>query len=298
MHYMAPVVLVTGASSGLGLAIARQLMQRDYRLVLTARSSSLPRFARAGIRESEKVRLRALDVINPEQRRRVVEETDRDWGGVDVLINNAGVSYRSVVEHVTDADRLAQMEVNFRAPMELTRLVLPRMRKKCGGRVLNISSVGGMMAMPTMSAYSASKFALEGATESLWYEVKPWGIKVALIEPGFINSDGFEHVRFTQLSQEAHDTLNSAYYWHYHHMEGFIGKVMRRVRATPESVARTVVKTIERRSPPLRVAGTFDARVFSIMRRILPRRLYHFILYRSLPNVRTWGPNRPKLPEG
>ena len=182
--------------------------------------------------------------------------------------------------------------------MELTRLVLPRMRKKCGGRVLNISSVGGMMAMPTMSAYSASKFALEGATESLWYEVKPWGIKVALIEPGFINSDGFEHVRFTQLSQEAHDTLNSAYYWHYHHMEGFIGKVMRRVRATPESVARTVVKTIERRSPPLRVAGTFDARVFSIMRRILPRRLYHFILYRSLPNVRTWGPNRPKLPEG
>lgn len=297
MRAMQPVVLVTGASSGLGLAIARSLLARNYRLVLTARESSLPRFAKAGIHESERVRLRALDVINAEHRKAVIKETDDDWGGVDVLINNAGVSYRSVVEHVTDADRLAQMEINFRAPMELTRLVLPRMRKKCGGRVINISSVGGMMAMPTMSVYSASKFALEGASEALWYEVRPWGIHVSLVEPGFINSDGFEHVRFTELSQEGHDTLNSAYYWHYHHMEGFIGKVMRRVHATPESVARTVVHTIERKNPPLRVAGTFDARFFSLMRRVMPRRLYHWFLYLSLPNVNSWGPKRPKLPE-
>ncbi|MFZ5892639.1 MAG: SDR family NAD(P)-dependent oxidoreductase [Myxococcota bacterium] len=285
-----PVVLVTGASTGLGLAIARSLLERDYRLILTAREASLARFAQHGIRESERVWLRPLDVTQDAERKAVVREANSRWDGVDVLLNNAGISLRSVAEHVTEAERDLQMRVNFSAPMELTRLVLPRMRKKRQGRILNISSVGGMMAMPTMSVYSASKFALEGASEALWYEVRPFGIYVTLIQPGFINSDGFEKVRFTDKSQAAHDTISSAYHWHYHYMEGFIARVSRRVLATPESVARTVVRTIEQRRPPLRVPATFDARVFAFLRRVLPRGLYHWALYRSLPKVRSWGP--------
>ena len=89
------------------------------------------------------------------------------------------------------------MDVNFRSPMELTRLVLPGMRAKRAGRIITVSSVGGMMAMPTMAAYSASKFALEGAHEALWYEVRPWGIRVSLVQPGFVHSDGFQKVRYT-----------------------------------------------------------------------------------------------------
>ena len=92
--------------------------------------------------------------------------------------------YRAVLEHVSDAERVAQMDVNYLAPMDLIRLVLPRMREKHAGRILNVSSVGGMMAMPTMAVYSASKFALEGATEALYYEVRPWNIRVSLIQPG------------------------------------------------------------------------------------------------------------------
>ncbi|MGC4094798.1 MAG: SDR family NAD(P)-dependent oxidoreductase [Polyangiaceae bacterium] len=285
-----PVVLLTGASAGLGLAIARSLIARDYRLILTAREASLTRFAEFGIRESERLWLRPLDVTQDAQRKEVVREANATWGGVDVLLNNAGISLRSVAEHVTEADRTLQMTVNYAAPMELTRLVLPRMRKKRQGRILNISSVGGMMAMPTMSVYSASKFALEGASEALWYEVKPFGIHVSLIEPGFINSDGFEKVQFSDLGQTAHDTISSAYHWHYHYMEGFIARVARRVLATPDSVARTVVRTLEQKRPPLRVPATFDARMFTFLRRVLPRGFYHWILYRSLPNVREWGP--------
>jgi len=287
-----PVVLVTGASTGLGLAIARTLIAREYRVILTARESSLDRFAVQGIRESEQVWLRPLDVTQDSERKAVVREANARWGGVDVLLNNAGISLRSVAEHVTESERDMQMLVNYSAPMELTRLVLPRMRKKRQGRILNISSVGGMMAMPTMSVYSASKFALEGASEALWYEVRPFGIYVTLIQPGFINSDGFEKVRFTDMSQTAHDTISSAYYWHYHHMEGFIARVARRVLATPESVARTVVRTLEQKRPPLRVPATFDARVFSFLRRVMPRGFYHWILYRSLPQVSNWGPGR------
>ncbi len=121
-------------------------------------------------------------------------------GGVDVLINNAGVAYRSVVEHVSERERLQQMGINFRAPMELTRLVLPYMRSRRAGRIINVSSMGGMMAMPTMAVYSASKFALEGATESLYYEVKPWGEDYGASKPA---STGPRHSRRLPLRHAA-----------------------------------------------------------------------------------------------
>ena len=290
----APVVLLTGASVGLGLAVAQRLVADGReRLVLTARRASLPRFADAGITESPFVRLRALDVTSDGDRLPLLAEVERDWGGVDVLINNAGVSYRSVVEHVTDGERLAQMDVNFRSPMELARLILPSMRRKRAGRIITVSSVGGMMAMPTMAVYSASKFALEGGCEALWYEVRPWGIKVSLIEPGFIHSESFQNVRHTSLSAASVADDHEAYHAHYEHMAPFIARMMRWSRATPDSVARVIVRTMRRSSPPLRVLATGDAWVFAMLRRWLPRRLYHWLLYRSLPRVDTWGPHQP-----
>jgi NAD(P)-dependent dehydrogenase (short-subunit alcohol dehydrogenase family) len=282
-------VLVTGASTGLGLALARRLQDTDHRLILTARASSLARFADEGIVEGTRIHLRALDVTNAAQRHAVVEEADDRWGGVDILVNNAGVMYRAVLEHVADADRHAQMDVNYLGPMDLIRLVLPRMRERRAGRIINVSSVGGMMAMPTMASYSASKFALEGATEALFYEVRPWNIRVSMVQPGFIHSDAYANVRFTAESRHAQDDVHAAYHAHYEHMSPFIARLMHVSRATPERVAKTIVKTMERRRPPLRVPATMDAWVFAAMRRVLPRSLYHWILYRMLPDVRAWG---------
>lgn len=284
-------LLLTGASTGLGLAIARQLLAtRRFHLILTARARSLPRFAEAGIVESETLWLRALDVAVPEERQAVVAEIDAKLGGVDVLINNAGVAYRAVVEHFTEEARLDAMLINFRGPMDLIRLVLPGMRAKRMGRILNISSVGGMMAMPTMALYSASKFALEGATEALWYEVRPWNIKVSLIEPGFIHSDSFRKTRETMTSHEAIVDPGDPYHAHYEHMAGLIEKLMSLTRASPEAVARTIVRVLGRSNPPLRVPATWDAHAFSLLRRLLPRGLYHQVLYRLLPRIDVWGP--------
>ncbi len=285
-------VLITGASTGLGLAIARALTETNYRVYLTARQSSLPRFEMHEVRESEHVRIRALDVTSPEQRNAIVAEVERDSGGIDILINNAGITYRAVVEHVAEDEWIAQMDVNFRSPMELIRLVLPGMRQKGAGRIITVSSVGGMMAMPTMAAYSASKFALEGAHESLWYEVRPWGIKVTLLQPGFIDSDGFQKVRYTPRSGRSEQDLADPYHEHYVNMAPFIARLMKSSRATPDSVARVVLKTMRRRNPPLRVPATFDALAFSSLRRILPRSTYHWLLYKMLPKVGTWGPLR------
>lgn len=283
-------VLLTGASSGLGLAIARLLLRDPrYRLILTARAASLPRLSAHGIFEGERVRLRALDVTVADQRRAVVQEAAAEWGGVDVLINNAGIAFRSVVEHVNEQERLLQMEVNFLGPMHLMRLCLPGMRARRRGRIVNVSSVAGMMAMPTMAIYSASKWALEGASEALWYEVRPWGIHVTLVEPGFIRSDSFRNTRYSREGERSAHAEQDGYHEHYERMAPFVERLMQRASATPETVARRIVALLRRRHPPLRMPATRDAWAFYLLRRLLPRSLYHWVLWRSLPGARWWG---------
>jgi short-subunit dehydrogenase len=289
-------VLITGAATGLGLELARVLIAQRvlgrprFCVFATARPHTLERFAAAGIEESEFVHLRPLDVVVPQQRQAVVDEIENDFGGLDVLVNNAGVAYRSVVEDVSDNERFAQMNINFLAPMALARQVLPGMRARQRGRIINVSSVGGMMAMPTMSVYSASKFALEGASEALWYEVRPWNIHVTLVQPGFIASESFQNTRYTAASGAALRNHAAPYHAHYSNMAPFIARLMHLSPSTANSVAKTILRTILARRPALRVPATIDAHLFALLRRWLPRWLYHELLYRALPGVRHWGP--------
>jgi len=287
------VVLLTGASAGLGLSLARLLCDSDYRVILTARQSSMKRFDEMGIHESNRVWLRPLDVTLQNEREAVMKEAAQEWGGVDVLINNAGVAYRAVIEHFTEAGREEQMDVNFRGPMELIQLALPGMRQKRYGRIINISSVSGLMAMPTMGLYSASKFALEGATEALWYEVRPWNIKVTLVQPGFIHSESFRNTVYTEQSRIASENPLDPYYQQYHHMAEFIEKLMHRSFSTPEKVAQRIIHTIREPNPPLRLPATFDAFIFALLRRVLPRNIYHWMLFCGLPGVKCWGGEAP-----
>ena len=281
---------MTGASTGIGLAIVRHLLATsDDRVVATARAESLPRFAAAGIVDGERVRVRPLDLTVFEDHTRVVDEVTRDWGGVDVLVNNAGIAYSAVTEHMNPDDEQTIFCINYFAPMNLVRLVLPGMRERRDGRIINVSSVSGMMAMPAMGAYSASKFALEGASESLWYEARPWGIKVSLIQPGFVHSMSFRNTFTTPASRASMQDENADYHAYYGNLRPFVERMMNRSLATPERVATTIVRTMNQRSPKLRVPATPDAWLFYYLRRALPRRLYHFILYRNLPDVDTWA---------
>lgn len=284
------VVLITGASTGLGLALVKELSQSSrYHVIATARQSSLHRFKSEGVVESQNLWIRPLDVLSQIERDSVIREANEKLGGIDVLVNNAGYCLRSVVEQVNETERLKQIDTNFRAPMALIRGVLPHMRKKRAGHIINLSSVGGMMAMPTMSIYSASKFALEGATEALWYEVRPWNINVCLIQPGFINSDSFKNVKLSRESRKSIQDKNNPYYYHYKSMAPFIEKMMNLSPATPETIAQKIRKVIESQNPPLRVPVTIDAYIFGILRKILPRGFYHAMMYYSLPKVFRWG---------
>ncbi len=205
------------------------------------------------------------------------------------LVNNAGVAYRSVVEHLEHREIERQMEINFEAPFQLIRLILPKMREHGGGRVINVSSVSGMLGMPTMAPYCASKWALEGVTEALWYEVRPWNIRVSLVQPGFINSDSFQNTRLTDAGRAAFDSGDDPYHAHYLSMDRLIARFMNRALATPESVARRIHRLMRHPNPPLRVPATLDAHVFALMRRFLPRQLFHRVVYRTLPRINRWG---------
>ncbi len=290
MHPPNPVVLITGASSGIGLALLQQLMAKSdqYRVVASARASSLGRFADMSISENENLRLLPLDLTQAKEREAIIREIEESWGGVDVLINNAGISFRSVIEHCSEANVALQFETNVFAPLHLARLCLPSMREKRAGRIINVSSVGGMMAMPTMGLYSASKFALEGFSEALYYEMRPWGIFVSLVQPGFVRSNSFKNVYVSAAAREAIE-LKQTYANYYWYMSTFIARLMNRAHATSESIAKKIIDTMECRHPPLRVPASLDAKFFSIFTRILPRPLYHWLLYRKLPGIDKWG---------
>jgi short-subunit dehydrogenase len=288
MRDFQPVILLTGASSGIGLAVARLLAQcPEYRVVITARRTSLFHL-RKEFRDTENFLLRPLDVTDDRQRRELIREINERWGGVDILINNAGISYRAVMEHMTEVDENYQLATNYLGPIALMRLVLPGMRLKGRGKIINISSVSGMLAMPTMSSYTASKYALEGASEALWYEARPLGIDVVLLQPGFIRSESFKRVYHSRRSHPT-QTQHGPYSDYYNNMTPFIEKLMKWSFVTPEKMAALVLKVIRWQRPPLRIAATPDAFVFGLLRRLIPRRWFQPLLFICLPKASQWA---------
>lgn len=291
---MDKVVLLTGSSGGIGMELLKRTTEESYRVMATALPDSVHLLTEAGYRESDKLMVRPLDLRDASNIDRVVKETLMRWGRVDVLINNAGISYRGVAEQMSAEEELEQMTINYLGPMSLTRRVLSVMRLQRHGHILNVSSVGGMMAMPTMSSYSASKWALEGASEALWYEMRPFGVFVTLIEPGFINSEAFRKVRLPHAVEGLANGSNP-YAEYYSNMGRFVTWLMEHSLATSASVANVIMRQIRKRRPPLRVQATLDAWVFNALRRFLPRRLYHPLLFMLLPGVKKWGkPHSPK----
>jgi NAD(P)-dependent dehydrogenase (short-subunit alcohol dehydrogenase family) len=177
-----PVWLITGASSGLGYALASAVLEHGHRAVLTARNTASIKTLAGSYPAAALVE--ALDVTKPAQIADVVRKAEAHFGSIDILVNNAGVGYLAAVEEGDEDGIRWQFETNFFGPAALIRAVLPAMRKRERGTIVNISSVAGFVSSAGMGYYAASKFALEGLTEALWQEVEPLGLKVVLVEPG------------------------------------------------------------------------------------------------------------------
>src|SRR5437899_3785996 len=177
---MSQTVLVTGASSGIGQATARLLAERGFTVFGTARKPDP--------KKRESFTMLALDVRSDDSVRACVEQVVGQAGRLDVLVNNAGYSLTGAAEETSVEEAKAQLETNFFGVVRMVNAVLPAMRAARAGKIVNISSLAGNTAIPFSAFYSASKFALEGYSEALWHEVRPFGISVSLVEPGFVNT--------------------------------------------------------------------------------------------------------------
>lgn len=282
------VVIVTGCGSGIGLELAKKLYQRnDFRVVATARAKTLEQLRKLFV-ETENFILRELDVTNEDNIYSLIHEITLLWGRVDVIINNAAVCFRAVVEHMDVESELTQLKTNYLGPMSLTRSVLPIMREQRSGQIINVSSVSGMLAMPTMGSYSASKHALEGASEALWYEARPFGIRVNLVQLGFINSSSFKRVVLSNKA-ELSMALGGPHSEYYRSMTPMIEKLMAFSFFSSAKIADKIIKLIDKPRSRLRLPLTPDAIIFSVLRKVVPSFLFNRVLYFLLPGSMKWG---------
>lgn len=278
-----PVILLTGGSSEVGVATAKLLSSHpEYRVVITARDLTN---VSSQILENDHVWVMPLDIVDEQSRNEAVEKIFARWGRVDIYINTSDICYRSSLEETKDQDDLLHMQKNYLGPVSLIRMLLPKMRKNGKGKIINISSVSGLLAFPTMSSYSASKYALEGAMESLWYELRPFGIDVALVQPGFIHSTQHSRIKFSEKPNKEEHPYEDMYT----SMIPFVANLKNRSLSTPQSIAELTYNVIRTERPPLWVPASFDAEFFYYFKRWFPRRVFLPFFYWLLPNSKNWG---------
>lgn len=268
---MKKTVLVTGASAGIGKATAIYLAQNGYNVYGAAR-----RIEKMQDLKSYGIHPIALDITKDESSRACVEQIFREAGSIDILVNNAGFGSEGAIEDVPMQDAKYQMEVNVFGAMRLTQLVLPKMRQNKYGKIVNISSVGGKIALPLGGWYHASKFAIEALSDSMRMEVKPFGIDVIVIEPGGIKSEWGE----IAMESLVRVSGNSAY----NEMVKGAEKSYKRTEnnnSEPIVIARLIKKGIEASKPKTRYIGGTMAKPLLFLRSILSDKMLERLIVRQ-----------------
>jgi NAD(P)-dependent dehydrogenase (short-subunit alcohol dehydrogenase family) len=262
------VVLITGASSGLGRAAAEHLASMGHRVFGASRNP-----AREGL-AYEPV---ALDVTDDDSVARGVAAVQEAAGRIDVLVNNAGVGIAASIEDTTLEEARWLMETNFFGALRMCRAVLPIMRAQGSGLIINTSSIGGLMGLPFQGLYSASKFAIEGLTEALRLEVAPFGIHVALIEPGDFNTPFTGNRRSTSVNSESPDGTSA--YAEAQERALTVIEADEGNGLAPEAIGPVLARIIASPSPRLRYqVGAVEQKLAVLVKRHLPSGIMERIL--------------------
>jgi NAD(P)-dependent dehydrogenase (short-subunit alcohol dehydrogenase family) len=252
-------IVITGASSGIGKATARLFLDKGWNVVATMRNPS----AEKDLKEQARLKLMALDVQDPEGPKAAVTEAIGTYGRIDVWLNNAGYGAFGPVEAGRRNEIERQFDVNVFGLIACVQAVAPHFRERKAGVLINISSIGGIMTVPAYAVYNATKFAVEGLSEGLWYELGTFGIKVKVIEPGAIKTE------FGGRSQDVWDVSRVPAY------APFMDKVKAaRARyitnsSTPELVAEVIYRAATDPSDRMRYIAGADARRLIPLRRLL-----------------------------
>jgi NAD(P)-dependent dehydrogenase (short-subunit alcohol dehydrogenase family) len=238
-----PVWFITGCSTGLGRALAEAVLEHGHRAVVTARNPEQVQDIVARYPQSSLAL--QLDVASHQQIRLAMGAAEKAFGQVDVLVNNAGYGYLAAVEEGEDQKFRDMFETNFFGLAALIRRVLPGMRERGRGHIINISSVGGLIGNPSAGYYNASKFAVEGLSEALAKEVEPLGIRVTVVEPGPFRTD-WAGRSLKQVSNpiEAYAKTSGA---RRAQISGYSGKQA----GDPVRAAQAIIRVVESEAPPM-----------------------------------------------
>ena len=253
------VVLITGVSSGVGQSTARLLSQNGYKVFGTSRNP--------GSAETiPGVEMLALDVRSDNSVQACVKAVAGRADQLDVLVNNAGYELAGALEELSLDEAKAQFETNFFGVVRMVKAVLPIMRRQKHGQIVNVTSLSGITPIPFMGIYSASKFALEGYTEALRHEVKPFGIRVSQIEPGFLKTG------ITDRRQVAAEQIMEYAPWRQRAFNAI--RDYEEKGPGPELVAETVLNIVSSKTPRLRYVIGQQAKLVSGLRWFLPAGAY------------------------
>jgi NAD(P)-dependent dehydrogenase (short-subunit alcohol dehydrogenase family) len=245
------VWFITGAGRGMGVDIARAALAAGHDVVATGRNTEAVAEA---VCEADDLLVVELDITSLVSAHTAARATVERFGRIDVLVNNAGNFYAGFFEELTPEQMERQLTTNLVGPMNVTRAVLPVMRKQRSGQIVTITSTGGIVGQEFCSAYSASKFGLEGWMESLRFEVEPFGIHTTIVEPGFFRTDLLEKesTAYAELSIDdyAERTAETRPAW-----EAMSGKQ----GGDPAKLAKALVAVVDDEQPPLRWVAGADA---------------------------------------
>ncbi len=252
------VAIVTGSSSGIGFQTALMLARNGYSTYASMRNIDKSKTI-TEIAKKERLPLQViqLDVNDDVTVKNAINKIVKDGKRIDVLVNNAGYGLFGALEELSIEEIKAQFETNFFGVVRVTQAVLPTMRNQNGGgTIVNISSVGGQVSVPILSAYNSTKFALEGLSESLSHELGPFGIRVIIIEPGFIKTN----IMNSSVLAKRASVENSPYYSFTKKIESYFKSMMDNPESSnPEEVAKVILHAVTSDNPQLRFTVGNDA---------------------------------------
>ncbi len=260
------VILITGASSGIGKACALYLAERGYRVYGTSR-----KITGDDPVEDGSIRMLRMDVNDDRSVSSGIDQILQDEGRLDVVVNNAGFGIAGAIESTSIEEAKTLFETNLFGVLRVCRAILPKMREQGSGTIVNISSLAGRIGLPYQGLYSATKFAVEGLTEALRMEVKPFGIKVVLIEPGDFRTGFTANRVHTAASKE-----DSIYRKRFQRTLK-VAESDEEKGSSPEKIARLLYRILQNSSPKVRYStGEALQRVAAILKGILPSKLFEW----------------------
>jgi NAD(P)-dependent dehydrogenase (short-subunit alcohol dehydrogenase family) len=269
------IVLITGATAGIGRATAIYLARRGHHVIASGRKpDELAHLADEARGLPGRLDIVPLDVTSPASIAAAVAAIDQltDGAGPEIVVNNAGFGVLGPTSEITDDEMRRQYETNVFGVMNVIRAVLPQLRARGAGRIINVSSVGGRLTLPYFGVYSSTKYALESLSDALRYELRPFGIDVVLVEPGVIRTN-FEATAVDNLARFKTSPYAGALA-RYNEMS----RLADRFAAEPIVIAKAIARAVEARRPAARYVAPFSTNVFLLLGTFLPQRMWDWAM--------------------